>query len=370
LSDLQKNSANPHASASGKKGLSRLSVDAVHTFEQVVEERFREWATDLISHERWTRYHENLKPLKDPGRRRDESLHMVRVFAGDYADLLGRAVLGHAKELVMLLRSARILVNEVEWQDVHDASFRFVERFTRGAYEEPWNGFFIVSREIDLGAEGPDLVAGFNRHTLEKFQRPIPLTEMFRIAEEMTSPERVKQEFSREIDSKRWKDDAANRAENEFRLVMVAASGDQTISVECADSSSATTSGRTVIPQVPAPGSRSWQEIEISFLSDERVEICDGPRRETRNYSELGFEDRRSEKPNRAWVALRELAQGAGTIPTAKIQGKQLAQLQKRIEEIRERLRNHFQIATDPIPFSGTAYQISFKLSRRLSYDT
>lgn len=116
---------------------------------------------------------------------------------------------------------------------------------------------------------------------------------------------------------------------------------------------------------------KSWQEIEIAFLSDERVEICSsGNSRKTCNYAELGFEDRRSGKPNRAWVALRELAHGTGTIPTAKIQGKELAQLQKRIEEIREKLRGHFKIEADPIPFNGSVYQMSFKISRRPSFDT
>ena len=59
----------------------------------------------------------------------------------------------------------------------------------------------------------------------------------------------------------------------------------------------------------------SWQAIEISFLSDERVQIRCGPQIETRNYGELvGFADRRNGKPNQAWVMLRAMAEAKGLI--------------------------------------------------------
>ena len=64
----------------------------------------------------------------------------------------------------------------------------------------------------------------------------------------------------------------------------------------------------------------AWQEIEITFLSDHRVEICCGANRNTYNYGELGFQDRRSgksqePKPTRAWVMLCGIAQQKGTLP-------------------------------------------------------
>jgi hypothetical protein len=119
----------------------------------------------------------------------------------------------------------------------------------------------------------------------------------------------------------------------------------------------------------PPTTPKSWQEIEIAFLSDERVEICFGTTRQTHNYSELGFEDRRNEKPNRAWVMLREIARQNGTMPRPS-PGTHRAMVQKRIEEIREKLRGHFKIQTDPIPFNGTTYEVSLKLSCRRSFDT
>jgi hypothetical protein len=114
---------------------------------------------------------------------------------------------------------------------------------------------------------------------------------------------------------------------------------------------------------------KSWQEIEIAFLSDERVDICIGDERKTYNFGELGFEDRRNEKPSFAWVMLRNLAGQNGTLQRPA-QGRKRASDQKCIQEIRKKLRTHFKIDTDPIPFNGSVYQTSFKIGCRLSSNT
>jgi hypothetical protein len=119
----------------------------------------------------------------------------------------------------------------------------------------------------------------------------------------------------------------------------------------------------------PMSVATSWHEIEISFSSDERIQICRGDgSRETHNYGEFGFEDKRSGKQNLAWCMLLELAKEGGTLPRPPA-GRRRAFVQKRIEEIREILRNHFGIEGDPIPFNGDTYQTSFKISRRRCYD-
>lgn len=115
--------------------------------------------------------------------------------------------------------------------------------------------------------------------------------------------------------------------------------------------------------------SRSWSEIEIAFLSDERIEICIGVDRKTYNYTEFGFEDRRDGKPNRAWEMLREMSSSGGTI-SRPLPGKYKAKIQKPIEQIRKKLCSHFGMQTDPIPFNGNTYQASFKIRRRLSFET
>ena len=58
----------------------------------------------------------------------------------------------------------------------------------------------------------------------------------------------------------------------------------------------------------------TWEEIEILFLSDERVQILNGTNRETRNYAEFGFADGRTSGPNQAWGALRAMAQQRGVL--------------------------------------------------------
>jgi len=114
----------------------------------------------------------------------------------------------------------------------------------------------------------------------------------------------------------------------------------------------------------------AWQEIEIAFLSDERVEIRSGDNsRTTYNYSELGFEDRRNGKPSLAWAVLLELAKKSGEMRQQPA-GSVRAKAQKRIEEIREKLRSHFNIEVDPIPFNGNTYKASFKVCCRQSFNT
>ncbi len=53
---------------------------------------------------------------------------------------------------------------------------------------------------------------------------------------------------------------------------------------------------------------QEWEDLEISFLSEERVQIMIGDQTETRNYGELGFMDKRGGKPNQAWGLRRTLA--------------------------------------------------------------
>jgi hypothetical protein len=115
----------------------------------------------------------------------------------------------------------------------------------------------------------------------------------------------------------------------------------------------------------------TWDTVEISFLSDERVEIRSGSSTETRNYAELGFEDRRNGKPNKAWVTLRELATADGVIRDAAKTGTKWPRVEKRMQEIRSKFREHFGITADPLPFiPGSGYRALFKIGCRRSYET
>jgi hypothetical protein len=120
-----------------------------------------------------------------------------------------------------------------------------------------------------------------------------------------------------------------------------------------------------------AVGGTTWEEIEILFLSDERVQIRNGGNRETRNYAEFGFQDGRTGNPNQAWEALRALAEKNGVIQDVTAVNQPWPKVEKRIQEIRKVLREHFHISTDPIPFvEGVGYQACFKVGCSPSFHT
>lgn len=151
-------------------------------------------------------------------------------------------------------------------------------------------------------------------------------------------------------------------------------------------------------PQEPAVPPRTWQDVSITFLSDERVEVRCGDEVSTLNYAELGFEDGRNGAPDTAWRVLRELAGNNGVLPKPRqwprrasarssqspdieeagepgrswprAPSTEWTNLQKQIEIIRRRLRKHFgDLEGNPIPFTGGAYQTVFRLGRRRSFD-
>ncbi|HEV3275310.1 MAG TPA: hypothetical protein VG860_00675 [Terriglobia bacterium] len=128
----------------------------------------------------------------------------------------------------------------------------------------------------------------------------------------------------------------------------------------------------TGTPELRGAGPRlsSWDALEISFTSDDRVQLRIGIHLDTRNSTELGFEDRRNRRPNRAWAMLRELARAGGTIPAA-VGHEAWPKVEKRMQEIRKAFRKHFGIAGDPVPFvKGTGYLASFKIGCSPSFDT
>jgi hypothetical protein len=126
------------------------------------------------------------------------------------------------------------------------------------------------------------------------------------------------------------------------------------------------------VPIKARPSLKSWGDIRISFLSDERAQIIkNGTPAETLNYAEMGFEDRRTGKPNQAWMMLRTLAEERGIISDKAKTGKDWLRVAKRMEEIRKALRKHFGRSDDPVPFvEGAGYQAVFKIDCAPSFNT
>jgi hypothetical protein len=130
-------------------------------------------------------------------------------------------------------------------------------------------------------------------------------------------------------------------------------------------------------PKRPMPdprysGAAKWQDIEIVFLSDHRVQIrVNGKQTEPANYAELGFADGRSENPNKAWGTLRSLAEQRGVLKDGRTVGEPWPKVEKRIQEIRAVLRELFGISADPVPFvEGAGYQAVFKIRCGPSFHT
>lgn len=114
-----------------------------------------------------------------------------------------------------------------------------------------------------------------------------------------------------------------------------------------------------------------WEEIEISFLSDERVQITSGSGTETRNYGELGFMDKRGGgRPNQGWGLLRALARAGGTIPNSARNSRDFVAMGKRIERMRRTLTGHFGIPSDPVPLDpAKGYCCRFKIGCAPSFE-
>lgn len=134
--------------------------------------------------------------------------------------------------------------------------------------------------------------------------------------------------------------------------------------------------------EAPAPlelvAQGKWEDIEILFLSDDRVQIVRGGKRcETLNYAEFGFEDGRTGNPNQAWILLRQLAEKRGCIASQTEAQMEWSKVEKRIQEIRSVLRKYFGITSDPIPFiekthpqNAGGYNACFRISCGPSYRT
>lgn len=106
----------------------------------------------------------------------------------------------------------------------------------------------------------------------------------------------------------------------------------------------------------------SWEDIEIAFISDERVQVQAGKDLQTYNYAEMGFEDKRTGNPNQEWALLGELAKQRGEIAHGSRNGKDFVAREKRMERMRKRLRDQFKIASDPILRDETGYRCRFKI--------
>jgi hypothetical protein len=126
---------------------------------------------------------------------------------------------------------------------------------------------------------------------------------------------------------------------------------------------------------------RRWEDLEIEFLSDHRIQVRDGDEAQIYNYAEFGFEDRRTGRPSKAWDTLQQLAQGRGRLSgsvglrvgaRATASSNAWTKVEKRIQEIRKRLRSRYPCDgdPDPIPYrAGSGYVTRFNIRLAPSFD-
>lgn len=110
-----------------------------------------------------------------------------------------------------------------------------------------------------------------------------------------------------------------------------------------------------------------WKDVDIRFTSEFQVQITTPDDALVMNYADLGFEDRRGGggKPNLAWRTFRRLAECGGTLADAST----WTATEKRVQEIRRKLRDRIDIPGDPIPFvPGAGYRAAFKISCAAAY--
>ncbi len=100
---------------------------------------------------------------------------------------------------------------------------------------------------------------------------------------------------------------------------------------------------------LPLP--KQWEDLEIRFLSDLRVQITVGDQTETRNYAEMGFASEKNQKPVLAWTTLRKLAEAEGVMRIAG-DSQQWAKVEKRMQELRRKLKRLFNLIDEPLPFT------------------
>lgn len=113
------------------------------------------------------------------------------------------------------------------------------------------------------------------------------------------------------------------------------------------------------------PQGMKWGDVSITFISDEAVEIRVKDPLGVKNFIELGFKDRRSNKPDRKWEILKLLAQNQGSISWKEKSAS--SKLKPHIKVLRRRLRDLFKMSDDPFfPYRQTnSYKAKFTISVR-----
>lgn len=119
----------------------------------------------------------------------------------------------------------------------------------------------------------------------------------------------------------------------------------------------------------PAPPNTVWNMVKIQFVSKDSVRISVESIHRRYTFAEMGFKDnRKGDLPDTQWEVLRYLAKNNGELSWQKETA--MPNAQKRIQEIRKRLRTFMGIKEDPFfPYrENKSYKTKFNIEDK-SYD-
>ena len=118
------------------------------------------------------------------------------------------------------------------------------------------------------------------------------------------------------------------------------------------------------------PSGTKWEDFIVTFLDDESVYITVRGIKHKATFKDMGFEDKRSARPNSQWGLLRILAKYGGELNwnTAEADVK----FKKCKERLTEQLKNYFPLEYDPFyPYQDVnSYKIKLTLVLPQSNET
>jgi hypothetical protein len=105
---------------------------------------------------------------------------------------------------------------------------------------------------------------------------------------------------------------------------------------------------RRLVARFPSPEGLSWDEVRVTFSTGDSEIVRLSARDVSRRYgfAELGFSDRRTQKPDKVWIFFRALAEEQGEI--CRKDAAATDQAKAYVAKLRRRLRGIFGIDGDP----------------------
>jgi hypothetical protein len=100
------------------------------------------------------------------------------------------------------------------------------------------------------------------------------------------------------------------------------------------------------------PAGTTWKNIIIQFTDDNYVNIQLAGHLHPTGYADMGFVDKRTDKPTIQWGLLSLLAKGGGELPNSSSEVNDKYKKHKQI--LSDKLKDYFNIETDPFePYKG-----------------